>query len=128
MPRLSKIELVAIAAICHEANRAYCKSIGDHSQVPWETAPEWQRASAISGVELHTDNPYSTPRESHENWRAEKERLGWVYGEVKDAEKKEHPCMVPFANLPIEQQAKDYIFHGIVNALVHQSPMFSHRL
>jgi len=41
---------------------------------------------------------------------------GWVYGEVKDVEKKTHPCIVPYEQLPVEQQSKDYIFKGIVDA------------
>lgn len=42
---------------------------------------------------------------------------GWKYGPIKDADKKEHPCMVPFADLPAAQQAKDYIFRAVVHAL-----------
>ena len=42
---------------------------------------------------------------------------GWKYGPVKDAEKKEHPCLVPFEQLPKEQQAKDYLFRGAVHAM-----------
>jgi hypothetical protein len=47
----------------------------------------------------------------------EKVDNGWVFGEVKDAEAKTHPCIVPFEQLPVEQQAKDYLFKGIVHAL-----------
>jgi hypothetical protein len=36
---------------------------------------------------------------------------------VKDPEKKEHPCFVPYESLPAEQQAKDHLFKGIVAAL-----------
>jgi hypothetical protein len=42
---------------------------------------------------------------------------GWKYGPVKYPEKKEHPCMVPFAELPKEQQLKDALFRHIVPAL-----------
>ena len=41
----------------------------------------------------------------------------WTYGEVKDPAKKEHPCLVAFEALPKEQQAKDYIFKAVVDAL-----------
>jgi hypothetical protein len=40
-------EFSNIAKVCHEANRAYCQTISDNSQLPWEQAKEWQRASAI---------------------------------------------------------------------------------
>ncbi len=42
----------SIAKICHEANRAYCATIGDASQLPWEESPDWQRQSAINGVKF----------------------------------------------------------------------------
>lgn len=106
-----------IAKVCHEANRAYCESIGDTSQVPWEQAPDWQKQSAISGVGFHLAHPEVTPEMSHEEWVRHKEREGWVYGPVKDAAKKEHPCLVAYNELPIEQRLKDSLFLAVVRAL-----------
>ena len=109
-----------VASICHEANRAYCRTIGDTTQPSWDEAPEWQRQSAIRGVEFHLaalrrgERP--SPSASHESWLEEKRQAGWTYGPVKDPDKKEHPCFVPYEGLPAEQQAKDYIFCGIVEA------------
>ena len=114
---MNKITIESIAKVCHEANRAYCDTLGDYSQKPWEDAPDWQKQSAITGVNFHLSNPDSKPSNSHESWLAEKERDGWKYGPIKDPEKKEHPCFVPYDQLPAEQQAKDYIFLGIVRAL-----------
>jgi len=105
-----------VAKICHEANRAYCATIGDNSQPSWEDAPQWQRDSAITGVRFHSLNEYTTPADSHKSWLKEKEVEGWKYGEVKDPEKKEHPCFTAYENLPKSQQLKDYIFKGIVDA------------
>lgn len=103
----------AIAQICHEANRAYCRTLGDESQPPWESAPEWQRQSAINGVKFHIAHPKAGACASHESWLKEKEETGWKWGPVKDPAKKEHPCMVPYEELPLEQRRKDYIFCGI---------------
>jgi hypothetical protein len=107
----------AIAAVCHEANRALCAGLGDFSQQPWPMAPEWQAQSAVTGVEFNLANPDAPASASHDSWLAEKERDGWKYGAVKDAEKKEHPCYVPYEELPKEQQAKDHLFKAIVAAL-----------
>lgn len=41
-----------IARVCHEVNRAYCQALGDDSQPAWEDAPQWQRDSALLGVQL----------------------------------------------------------------------------
>lgn len=106
-----------IARVCHEVNRAYCQGIGDNSQPAWEDAPEWQRENAVKGVLLHLGNPDAGPQASHESWMAEKLAAGWKYGPVKDPANLEHPCMVAFEHLPREQQAKDYIFRGVVHAL-----------
>lgn len=103
-----------IARVAHEINRAYCASQGDTTQPTWEEAPEWQKASALVGVDMHLANPDATPEQSHESWLAQKTADGWKYGEVKDAEKKEHPCFKPYAELPEAQKAKDYLFKAVV--------------
>lgn len=117
---LSDQQLVAaerVAAVAHEVNRAYCKSIGDDSQPSWYDAPAWQKESAIQGVIFHVSNPGVTPQESHANWIKQKDADGWTYGDVKDPAKKQHPCFVPYDQLPQAQKSKDYIFGAIVKAL-----------
>lgn len=106
-----------VAKICHEANKAYCEALGDMSQVSWENAPKWQRDSAVNGVVFSAENPSAPASASHDSWLKEKTEAGWVYGSIKDAEKKEHPCCVPYEKLPVEQQIKDHLFKAIVFAL-----------
>lgn len=107
--------VAAIACVAHEVNRAYCASLGDHSQPAWKDAPKWQQDSAIAGVLAHFEKAL-TPRESHESWLAVKRADGWTYGPVKDPERKQHPCFVPYDELPPEQQAKDMLFAAVVHA------------
>ena len=111
------MNVVKIATVCHETNRAYCATLGDNSQTPWVDAPEWQRSSAVNGVRFHLDNPDSKPSHSHDEWLKEKRATGWKHGPVKNAEKKEHPCFVPYDELPADQKAKDALFIGVVHAL-----------
>lgn len=106
-----------IAKVCHEVNRAYCMSLGDTSQPAWDAAPDWQRQSAIKGVEFAIANPDAKPSASHESWLAEKQREGWRFGPIKDATLREHPCFVPYDELPQEQKAKDYLFLAVVRAM-----------
>lgn len=117
------MKLEHIAQTCHEVNRAYCAGLGDATQSPWSDAPEWQRRSAIKGVEFHLGRLNAglpaSPEASHESWLREKEAEGWTFGPVKDAEKKEHPCYVPYADLPAEQRAKDALFVGVVHGMAH---------
>ncbi len=100
--------------VCHQVNKAYCEALGDTSQPDWNEAPQWQKDSAMIGVALHWNNPEAGARASHVSWMAQKIREGWSYGPVKDPDKKEHPCMVRFEDLPVEQQAKDFIFRAVV--------------
>lgn len=114
----TSIDIEAIAKVAHEANRAYCQTIGDNSQVPWEDVHGWQRESAVDGVKNIIDGKVRHPQDSHVSWMTQKEADGWVYGETKDPEAKTHPCMVDFHDLPIEQQRKDHLFFGVVKALI----------
>lgn len=106
-----------IARVCHAANKALCEELGDTSQVPWDEAPEWQRESAVVGVTFNLANPDAPASASHDSWLKQKRDDGWKFGPVKDAEKKEHPCFVPYEELPPEQQAKDHLFKAVVAAL-----------
>ncbi len=112
-------EIEGIAAICHETNRAYCKTLGDESQVPWDKAPAWQRQSAINGVKFRVANPEATPKDMHDSWMEEKVEAGWKYGEHKDMEAKEHPCIVEYEELPMDQQIKDHLFSNIVKTFTN---------
>ena len=42
----------------------------------------------------------------HEVWAAGRLADGWKYGPVRDDDKKEHPCLIPYEDLPEEE--KDY--------------------
>ena len=112
-----------IAKVCHEVNRAYCKALGDDSQPAWDDAPQWQKDSAIAGVHMQLSHPDAGPEAGHDSWLAQKWAEGWKWGPVKDSEKKEHPCFKKFDELPVAQQAKDYIFRAIVLAMAeHMQP------
>lgn len=106
-----------IARVVHEANRAFCITQGDMSQVAWDDAPAWQRQSAMKGVAGIIEGRITKPQESHNSWLAEKKETGWKYGPVKDAEKKEHPCFVPYEDLPEMQKLKDHLFFKVVRVL-----------
>lgn len=111
------MRIEVIARLCHEVNRAYCAALGDVSHKPWDEAPDWQRQSVIAGVRFLIGNPDAGPDASHKAWLAHKEAEGWKHGPVKDEEKKEHPCFVPYDKLPPEQRAKDYLFQAIVRTV-----------
>lgn len=107
-----------IAKVCHQANKAHCENSGDKSQVDWEDAPDWQKESAMKGVRFAMQNPEAPASSQHDAWSADKLADGWKYGPTKNPETKEHPCLVPFTDLPPFQQAKDKLFKAVVAALL----------
>jgi len=121
LPIAEQEKVINIARIAHEANRQWCIANEDYSQPPWEDAPGWQRDSALSGVMFHLkhlkDGVKPSPAASHEEWLKTKSADGWKYGPVKDPKKKEHPCCVPYKELPEFQKKKDKLFSAIVEAL-----------
>lgn len=115
------MRLEDIARVCYEANKAYADTLGEQS-VPFEVAVD----SMIKGIESLIKEPGTTPEQLHESWLANKIKEGWHYGPVKDVEKKTHPQMVPYANLPEEQRIKDYLFQGIVRVLARLPKGYVH--
>lgn len=106
-----------LARVAHEANRILCEALGDLSQDSWEDAPGWQREPVEDGVRSIVSGAVNSPRQSHENWLKHKGKSGWVFGDVKDANAKTHPCMVPYDELPDTQRLKDEMFMLIVGSM-----------
>lgn len=46
-------------------------------------------------------------RNTHEVWAAGRIADGWRWGPVRDDAKKEHPCLVPYDDLPEEERDYD---------------------
>ena len=43
----------------------------------------------------------------HEVWAQNRIREGWTYGPVRDDQKRQTPCLVPYDQLPEEEKAYD---------------------
>ncbi|MDY6382194.1 MAG: RyR domain-containing protein [Synergistales bacterium] len=43
----------------------------------------------------------------HDIWAENRIAQGWTYGEKRDDEKKQHPCLVPYEDLPEEEKLYD---------------------
>lgn len=110
---MTDLQILYVAQACHEANRAWCLAHGDASQVPWDDAPEHIKGSAIAGIRTALT---ATPAEQHEQWCRFKIEAGWTYGATKDADRRTHPCLVPYSDLPDSQKAKDAIYIAVVRA------------
>lgn len=114
------MKILSIAIICHELNRAYCQQIGDTSQVPWDEAPAWQQASALQGVRAIEEGDTLAASDRHKSWMKQKLNDGWVYGDIIDPVTMTHPCIIPFIDLPQEQQLKDHLFFNTASILLNK--------
>ena len=105
-----------VARVCHDANRALQYIHGDPApSQPWDCEPDDIKESSIAGVRNVRDG--CTPRDLHDCWVEGKKYQGWVYGPAKDGERKTHPCMVEYDQLPQHQRDKDQLMFTIVTAL-----------
>jgi hypothetical protein len=112
-----KIDKETIARVCHEVNRVWQKEIGEDVSPEWALAPQWQKDSAMKGVDFHFQEKRQGDVESHNSWMKEKLENGWRYGHRKDENDKTHPCLLPFEYLPLEQKIKDSLFASVVQSL-----------
>jgi hypothetical protein len=46
-------------------------------------------------------------RNTHEVWAAGRIAEGWSYGKVRDDAKRQHPCLVPYEELPESEKEYD---------------------
>jgi DNA-binding transcriptional MerR regulator len=107
-----------IASVIHDANRRLQIVQGDPQPSPlWDDAPDYQARENIASVEEALADPERTAEQNHQGWCDRLTADGWTYGPVKDERAKTHPCLVPFGELPAEQQQKDRLFIAIVRAL-----------
>jgi hypothetical protein len=109
-----------IARVAHAAN-IELQIIQADPGIPvadnWDFLDEADQRSVISGAELVLSGEVETPEQSHQSWLDFKAAEGWKYGPVKDYDKKEHPCFVPYEELPPSQRVKDRLYFAIVKAL-----------
>ncbi len=105
-----KLSIAQIASICHDLNHAYCQAIGDHTQGLSYAALQLQWQSTVDDVRAIAEGRVRSAVGLHNDWVRRKAAEGWRYGPLNDPEAKLHACMVPWRELPSEQQIADELF------------------
>jgi hypothetical protein len=78
---------------------------------PWMDREAPFREQFVKTIErICADGYETTPEREHDSWWRAYEAMGWKYGPVRDRERKEHPDMVPYNDLTIDERDKDEIF------------------
>lgn len=66
----------------------------------------------VALIELLAEN-------AHDLWALERLRTGWVYGRERDDDRRRHPCLVPYAQLPAHERDVDRVMvAGSVRAIM----------
>ena len=81
---------------------------------PWDNRDEGFRSQFTKNLCSYLQGPLPTPEEAHTNWMKAYLELGWTYGPVRDPNKKTHPDLVPYKDLPQAEKDKDAIFLSYV--------------
>jgi hypothetical protein len=113
------VNIRQVAELCHTVMRTYNIQLG-RTTPEWFAAPDWMQAYFIAGVSYVLSGLrkgiHIAPWDIHNVWVRHKLDQGWTYGEKKDQEAKTHPLLVLFDQLPKDEQRKDFLFVGIVEA------------
>lgn len=110
--------LIGIAKAAHYANALVCDVLNDGMEpLPWEATTEDYKNILINDVAMVLSTPNPTPEQYHENWLKVKRSEGWIYGEKKNDETKEHPFLVPYNQLTVNQRVNYSVFVSFVKSL-----------
>lgn len=112
----------AIARVCYEANRGYCRGLGDFTRVSWGALSEGERRARTTAVIWRIENLEATPSEIHDAWMRELKREGWILGDRYSERHRTHPNLRPWDELPAADQRKDILFASVIDALTGPLP------
>jgi voltage-gated potassium channel Kch len=88
-----------------ESNRAFADRIGEKLEaIDCLLVPD---PLATGTFAFEPEEIESLAQLEHERWRKDLDRDHWVWGEVKDPERKRHPLLVGWDELPEEEREKD---------------------
>lgn len=100
--------LLFCAKLCHAAIKAYNDARGeitlDFGLI---------KAGLVHAIQDAVEDERIDGKEMHRRWMEDKLAKGWVHGPEKDAQKRTHPCILGYEELPAEQRVKDNIILGI---------------
>ena len=79
--------------------------------VQWSEREDDFKAQFLDVIERQCgDNRSLSPEELHGSWMQAYLPMGWVYTAVYDRQRREHPDLVPYANLGQLERDKDAVF------------------
>ena len=102
-----------VEACARVATDVYAAGLGG-AWPSWDAATHPVRETARASVRAVFDG--TTPEQWHARWKAEKEAEGWTWGPERDDERKQHPNLRPYRELPEAQRELDRVFAAAARA------------
>lgn len=98
-----------LGRLMHALRREIALIYGGNVPPAWEdeACTDAMKASSERGALAMLVNPDMTARDEHQRWYNERWEQGWRYGPVRDNERKLHPSMRDFDELPLGERLKD---------------------
>lgn len=111
------MKIQQIAQLCHESGRLFSKIIGAEAPPDWESLTPDEKAEIIALVDYRIENTNAPFSAQHAKWKDNKIAAGWKFGKIFNEDKKTHPCIIPYDELPINTRRADAIAVAIINAM-----------
>lgn len=106
---MSYDELVeAAATAAYEVVRVCERALSGKSMLGWEALSARKKSNFRSWVRLALYGV--SAEEAHGQWLGRKVEQGWTFGLVKDRQKKTHPLLVTFDELPKKHKCRKKLF------------------
>ena len=112
--------LSKVARIIHSLVREYNFLVyGENypNSAKWKDLSEEFTISLKNAIINESNRPSISNQLSHSRWMRDRKNQGWKYSEVLDREKKLHPNLVPYKDLPNSEKFKDFLFKNLVKYL-----------
>lgn len=90
---------------------------GAEPRTDWWFLPEDEQAMTMQAVTALRDAPEISPQQNHERWVEIMLERGWTIGPEVDLDRKEHPFLIPFEELPPAAKRMNYANYLIVLVL-----------
>lgn len=115
--QVSVVHLEFMARVAHEQVMGLCACLGQPT-ISWEQASDMDQSSTREQILACVNDPNMNPQENWRIWAQNKTKAGWVWGPIKDADAKTHPCLVDsYDKVPFEERVKDHIFLSTVRGM-----------
>ena len=114
------MQIEDISRVVHEANRAYCMSISEYNNAPWDQTSEDLKEHTRKLVKYILEDfkpDLPKPHMLHSKWISIKRDEGWKWGNRYNYELKLHPDFLDYDDLQEDSRRKSPITLGIVKAL-----------